>query len=121
VSPANAVVEVDGTATPVQDGAVEINGALGSVHRVRIRSGSKERSMQIIVAETGAVPPEISIGIPALPKGPTKEIAPAKPEPEVSTPAAAIVKPVTPQPQPAPAQPKPSKPASGLSLEKKFE
>ncbi len=61
VLPSTAKVEVDGVAAPVSEGVVEISGAVGSVHKVRVVSGETEKTVRVVVAETGAVPAKIEL------------------------------------------------------------
>jgi serine/threonine-protein kinase len=61
VLPADATVEVDGAAVPQKDGIVEISGALGSVHKVKLASGADEATGNVVVTENGAMPPKMQI------------------------------------------------------------
>ncbi len=61
VIPADAEVTVDGAKATAQDGLVEIEGTLGSVHKVRVSSGGAERTADVVVTENGAVPPKIEL------------------------------------------------------------
>lgn len=70
ITPRNAAVEVDGVATVVEGGSVEIVGSLGSVHRVRVFKGKSEIAGDVVVAESGAVPARMELPIPRA--GPAK-------------------------------------------------
>ncbi|WP_438022468.1 protein kinase domain-containing protein [Sorangium sp. So ce233] len=65
VAPKDAAVEVDGAPADVRDGLVEIAGALGSTHRVRLVSGEVERLGTVVVTENGAVPPAMAVDVAA--------------------------------------------------------
>ncbi len=85
VMPAGVSVEVDGAAAKVQDGTVEIEGALGSVHRVRLTRGKAEVAADVSVTESGAAPPKLELGAGAqgpgkLPPGPASA-SPKTPKP----------------------------------------
>ena len=64
VAPRDVTVEVDDAGVAVHDGAVEIRGALGSVHRVRLSHASQQTSADVHVTERGAVPAHLEIGAP---------------------------------------------------------
>jgi eukaryotic-like serine/threonine-protein kinase len=66
VAPADATVEVDDLELPVKDGAVELRGAVGSVHRVRLRKGTQETVAEVAITLSGVVPPKVQIGAAAL-------------------------------------------------------
>jgi eukaryotic-like serine/threonine-protein kinase len=80
VIPADATVEVEGTPVVPKDGLVEIHGALGSVHAVRVKAGDDETTTTIVVTEDGAIPPKIE-----LHPAPAKAL-PAKTTPPRGTP-----------------------------------
>jgi serine/threonine-protein kinase len=69
VSPEDASVEVDGAPADVRGGAFDLEGALGSGHRVRVSKGRSEVSTEVFVTEKGAVPPwvELTLRPPPLP------------------------------------------------------
>jgi serine/threonine-protein kinase len=72
IEPENASVEVDGEATTRADAkAVLLRGTLGSVHRVKVRLGTVESTTQVIVAESGAVPPAIRLDVRPTVKSPS--------------------------------------------------
>jgi eukaryotic-like serine/threonine-protein kinase len=70
VLPADALVDVDGARVPQTDGIVEISGALGSVHKVKLSSGSDEAAGNVVVTENGAMPPKMQIDAAISPRGP---------------------------------------------------
>ncbi len=89
VAPHDAIVEVDDAGAPTHDGAVEISGALGSVHHVRVSRGPLEASAEVRVTERGAVPARVELGAPhAAVRGPSG--------PAVGTPTVAPVAPTKP-------------------------
>ncbi|MEP7125620.1 MAG: serine/threonine-protein kinase [Byssovorax sp.] len=61
----NSVAKVDGRVEPVNDGEIEISGSNGSVHEVRIYTGSRERRVEVILTDDG--PRTREIGITPLP------------------------------------------------------
>jgi serine/threonine-protein kinase len=61
VLPNDASVEVDGTRTPVRAGLLEISGAVGSVHKVRVFKGKTESLSEVTVTEDGANPPKVEL------------------------------------------------------------
>ena len=71
VEPADATVDIDGRAAPVKDGNVDIVGALGSVHRVRVIKGTQEATVNVAISALGAVPAHVQVGTRAA-KGPLK-------------------------------------------------
>ncbi|WP_437972074.1 serine/threonine-protein kinase [Sorangium sp. So ce260] len=96
VAPRDAAVEVDGAPAEVRDGLVEIAGALGSHHRVRLVRAGAERVEDVVVTENGASPPRIALDVPAAgPSGgpiarpqPPRRSAPAKAPSEAPKPPA---------------------------------
>jgi serine/threonine-protein kinase len=103
VIPADAEVEVDGARADVREGLVEITGALGSKHRVRVTKRSAEASAEVTVTEAGAQPLKIEIALPvaeAAPQRPAGSLA--RPHPPASTAASSA------PPTPGAAPPTPS-------------
>ncbi len=62
-APAGAVVEIDDHEVTMQDGGVDIRGTLGSTHKVRIHQGKNETVGEIVIADSGAVPPKVQFGV----------------------------------------------------------
>lgn len=56
-APSGATVEVDGRPAPVRDGAAEIVGPPGSLHRVRVRAGDDVKEADVTILESGAAMP----------------------------------------------------------------
>jgi hypothetical protein len=92
VAPPDAKVEIDGAPAQLRDGRVELRGALGSVHPVRVLAGGREARAEVVIAESGPVPSRIELAAAR---------APAPPRPPAGSPAA------TTRAQPAPSAPKP--------------
>lgn len=69
ISPATASVEIDGQKATVAEGEVEITGALGSVHPVKVYVGKRATEGEVVVTEAGAIPAKITLGV-AVPKPP---------------------------------------------------
>jgi eukaryotic-like serine/threonine-protein kinase len=65
VLPAGVSVEINGAPVTPKDDAVEINGALGSVHHVRLFSGAHEARADVVVTESGAMPAKVELALPA--------------------------------------------------------
>jgi serine/threonine-protein kinase len=61
ILPATAKVEVDGTPAALTEGLLEITGAVGSVHKVRVQLGDIDKTVRVVVSESGAVPPKIEL------------------------------------------------------------
>jgi serine/threonine-protein kinase len=79
VLPGDATVEVDGTNVTPSDGAVEITGALGSVHKVRLKSGDAEVVRDVAISEAGALPFKIELPAPSAPAPAPSAPAPRPP------------------------------------------
>jgi serine/threonine protein kinase len=98
VSPANAVVDVDGVKQDVVDGAVQLKGPLGAVVSVHISASGNDTTQGIAITEGGAIPPKIALApAPATtatttagsatgsrPSGRPAVAAPATPKPPAS-------------------------------------
>ncbi|MGK4005032.1 serine/threonine-protein kinase [Sorangium sp. So ce1036] len=91
ILPADASVEVEGKRATTRDGILEISGVPGSVHRVRVFKGKSETLADVVVTETGALPPKVEIAS-----------TPSKAAP----PPAARTAPAAPTPAPVPTTPK---------------
>lgn len=61
IEPADAAVEVDGERAAAQDGAVSIQGTLGSTHRVRLFKDKNEIVAEVAITETGALPAKLEL------------------------------------------------------------
>jgi serine/threonine-protein kinase len=75
ILPADATVEIDGEKAEAHDGVLEVVGALGSVHRVRLSKDKNQFEGDVSVTEAGAMPPKLELpaGKAAPPgKGPKK-------------------------------------------------
>jgi hypothetical protein len=65
VVPASVTVEIDGAQVSNRHGHVDVTGALGSVHHVRIALGSMEKRGDVVIATTGVLPAEMALSIEA--------------------------------------------------------
>jgi serine/threonine protein kinase len=65
ILPHDAAVEVDGAPVTPQDGIVEIAGALGSTHRVRLRKDGQEKVAEVVLGASGAQPPKVELVLAA--------------------------------------------------------
>jgi serine/threonine-protein kinase len=84
ILPAEATVEVDGEKTPISDGTIEIKGLVGSVHKVHVTTSDGETTRDVVVSESGAIPPKVE-GPKAAdpkPKAGTAPVTPAKTAPK---------------------------------------
>ena len=111
VSPANAVVEVDGTKHDVVDGAVQLKGPLGAVVSVHISANGNDTTQSIAITEGGAIPPKIALAPPAVPTATTV----------VATGPSPVTRPSVKPPIAGPAPPKPSASGSPLNAQRTFE
>ena len=69
ILPPGASVEIDGASVTPQNDSVEIVGAPGSVHRVRVFVGALETRAEVVVTESGARPPKVELVVPAAQPG----------------------------------------------------
>ncbi|WP_437680945.1 protein kinase domain-containing protein [Sorangium sp. So ce131] len=68
VMPSGVSAEVDGAPARVQDGILDIVGRIGSVHTVRLFRGKDDVQGEVVITESGALPPKM-------------ELAPSRPPP----------------------------------------
>jgi eukaryotic-like serine/threonine-protein kinase len=61
IMPPDAVAEVEGKRVVAKNGIIEIIGAPGSVHRVKLSKGKTETEVEVIVTESGAMPPKVEL------------------------------------------------------------
>ncbi len=61
IEPRDAKVAVEGVDVAVKDGILELTGALGSVHRVRVSKGTGETTADIVITENGALPVRVEV------------------------------------------------------------
>ena len=64
IAPADATTEVDGAKATSHDGKLELRGTVGSVHHVRVEQAGRSTTADVVIAETGAVPPRIELAAP---------------------------------------------------------
>lgn len=74
IEPTDANVTVDGQAVSLQDGTISIEGTLGSSHVVKVSSGNRSETTNVIIAEQGASPDRVTVA----PVASTMTIATAK-------------------------------------------
>ena len=55
----------------VQNGEIEVSGAIGSVHKVEISLEGKSAKADIVLSESGAVPARVELAMPVATSGPT--------------------------------------------------
>jgi serine/threonine-protein kinase len=81
IVPLDARVEVEGKPTLIPAGILEIEGQLGSVHRVRVRKGQLEKTEDVIITDAGPSVPKIELvfGV-AAPKPQPSATAPVVPQ-----------------------------------------
>jgi eukaryotic-like serine/threonine-protein kinase len=87
VLPDEAAVEVDGVGVKPNDGAIEITGAIGSVHKVKVTSAEGEALRDVVVSEEGAIPPKVEApgARSGAPKPSARVPAPRQPPPPPSS------------------------------------
>jgi serine/threonine-protein kinase len=68
IMPPDAIAEVEGKRVIAKNGIIEITGAPGSVHRVKLSKGKTDVETEVIVTESGAMPPKVELTFGA-PKG----------------------------------------------------
>ena len=61
IIPDEAEVKVDGAAVKVKKGAVEISGKPGSVHKVTVTVGKESIEEEVVVTDSGALPPKLEL------------------------------------------------------------
>ncbi|WP_437485027.1 serine/threonine-protein kinase [Sorangium sp. So ce1014] len=76
IVPADASVEVDGVPAPLKDGTVELAGALGSLHKVRVFKGRSEIERDVSITEAGSLPPKLELPSPRK-RAPARRLRPA--------------------------------------------
>ena len=85
ILPPTATVEVEGNAAPLTEGILEITGAVGSVHKVRVAAGGTEKLVRVVVSESGAVPPKIDLEIAPAASAPASTGPATKPRPKTTS------------------------------------
>ena len=112
VEPADAQVEVAGTAAKLKEGKLEIEGKLGTTVEVRVLAGDREKTFTVAVTEGGAMPGVLKLpdeaARPAVRRAPPFRRTAPKTKP-------GVVAAAKPKPEPKP------KPASGVGVVKDFE
>jgi serine/threonine-protein kinase len=61
IAPVDAKVEVDGALVEMVAGKVELRGAVGSVHPVRVSANGRDAKADIVIADTGPVPARLEL------------------------------------------------------------
>ena len=77
-APPDARIDLDGKPVEARDGGIEIGGAVGSVHAVRVTAGGRESKTDVTLTTSGPVPPRIDArGALAIARGgPSPRTAP---------------------------------------------
>ncbi|APR88023.1 Serine/threonine protein kinase [Minicystis rosea] len=83
VLPEGASVMVDGARVQTKDGVVELRGALGSVHEVRVSAGDDEDTQRVVIAESGPVPAKVQLDV-KTPKSAAPAVRPLAPKPKAT-------------------------------------
>jgi serine/threonine-protein kinase len=104
IVPADAAIEVDGAKVATHDGKLELRGSVGSVHHVRVEQAGRSMITDVVIAETGPVPPRI-------------ELAAAPPVP---VPVEATSKPTTHKPIHTPSTKPPATPKTSPTIDRSF-
>jgi hypothetical protein len=66
IAPADAVIEVDGATATAHDGTLELKGTVGSVHHVTVEHAGRSTAVDVVIAETGAVPAKVELPPPPI-------------------------------------------------------
>jgi hypothetical protein len=83
ILPPDAVVEVEGQRVPVTDGLIDLEGAPGSIRRIRISKGTNETTGDVVITEIGAMPPKLELEEkPGAARGGTQ---PKRPKPSTTS------------------------------------
>jgi eukaryotic-like serine/threonine-protein kinase len=61
ISPADAIVEVDGAKRAVVDGGIVLEGTLGTVVSVHVSANGTDATQAIAITEDGAIPPRLTL------------------------------------------------------------
>jgi hypothetical protein len=61
IAPGSAQVTVDGVLIDASQGAIQISGSLGSLHRVRVSDQGRETSANVVITEAGAMPASLRL------------------------------------------------------------
>jgi serine/threonine-protein kinase len=110
VAPPDTRAELDGSPAAMHGGAVEITGAPGSLHKLRLSLGETSQETAVTVLESGAALPssvELVVKTPAKVGAGAKDVHVAQAAPSASVPS----KPKVAVPPPASAAPPSSEPA----------
>ena len=87
ILPSNAKVEVEGEPAEVKDGLLELEGKPGKVFKVRAFQGISETEAEVVVTESGALPPKIEVKLGQKLKLPRGGGAPSATKPGPAPPA----------------------------------
>jgi len=104
LAPPDAIAELDGTPAPVRGGAVEISGAPGSLHKLRLSLGDSSNVTDVTILESGAALPST---VTLVPKAQAKPVVGAKDQ-HTATAASVVVPKPKPVAAPPPAVPTPA-------------
>ena len=61
IMPPDAIAEVEGKRVIAKNGIIEITGLPGSVHRVKLTKGKTDTEVEVIITESGAMPPKVEL------------------------------------------------------------
>ncbi len=76
IMPPDALAEIEGKRVLAKNGILEITGAPGSVHRVKLTKGKTETEVEVIVTESGAMPPKVELTFGGAAPRPSATAAP---------------------------------------------
>lgn len=93
IIPSDADVEIEGSTIKPTDGVIEIKGAPGSIHRLRLKSGGAEMASEVVVTESGAMPPKLELRSNAASGVSTPPASATAPAPEPRTYGSSVPKP----------------------------
>jgi serine/threonine-protein kinase len=65
VAPPDATAEVDGKTVAAEGGNVQVSGVVGSMHHIKLISAGRTMEADVVIAESGLVPPHLELPAPA--------------------------------------------------------
>jgi serine/threonine-protein kinase len=96
VLPGDANVEVDGTPYRRREGVIELTGKVGDRRQLRVVKGSQYREKEVIIQESGALPPLLDLNAPKEQR-PVGPVGPAPAAKGSAAPAAPPPNPMLPE------------------------
>ncbi len=79
VAPSDTKIEVDDVAAQFADGGVDLTGALGSTHHVKLSRGKVTTVADVAITNDGAIPSKVELGVALPAPAPLRAGGPAAP------------------------------------------